>query len=83
MISGKILIVDDDEQFCEMYEQRLGEEGYIVETAPDQVAALRKLGQGDWDAILIDQKLQGEGGPDSGLDHCRGCPSRAPCEDVG
>lgn len=78
MSSGKILIVDDDAAFLRMYESRLGEEGYIVETARDVPAALVKLDEVGWDAILIDQKLQGEGGPDSGLDLIGEAVGRAP-----
>jgi CheY-like chemotaxis protein len=78
MKSGKILIIDDDASFRQMYEDRLGEEGYVVETAPDQRTALAKLDQPGWDAILIDQKLQGEGGPDTGLDLIAEAAQRAP-----
>lgn len=78
MSSGKILIVDDDERFREMYENRLGEEGYVVESASDHKAALAKLDQGGWDVVLIDQKLQGEGGPDTGLDLIAEAARRAP-----
>lgn len=78
MSSGKILIVDDDERFREMYESRLGEEGYLVESAVDQKTALEKLDQGGFDVILIDQKLQGEGGPDTGLDLIAEAARRAP-----
>jgi CheY-like chemotaxis protein len=78
MDSGKILIVDDDESFREMYETRLGEEGYIVETASDQDAALKMFDRGGWEVILIDQKLQGRGGPDTGLDLIAEASSRAP-----
>ena len=78
MDSGKILIVDDDAPFRAMYETRLGEEGYVVETAADRATALQKLDQGGWDAILIDQKLQGEGGPDVGLDLIAEAVRRAP-----
>lgn len=78
MDSGKILIVDDDAPFRAMYESRLGEEGYVVEAAADRVTALQKLDQGGWDVILIDQKLQGEGGPDTGLDLIGEASRRAP-----
>lgn len=78
MSSGKILIVDDDEHFREMYESRLGKEGYLVESAVDQKSALEKLEQGGWDVVLIDQKLQGEGGPDTGLDLIGEASRRAP-----
>ena len=78
MDSGKILIVDDDAPFRAMYETRLGEEGYLVESAVDRASALQKLDQGGWDVILVDQKLQGEGGPDTGLDLIAEAVRRAP-----
>lgn len=78
MSSGRILIIDDDESFLRMYEDRLGEEGYVVETAKDRPAALKKLDLPGWDAILIDQKLQGEGGPDAGLELIAEAARRAP-----
>jgi CheY-like chemotaxis protein len=78
MSTGKILIIDDDAAFRRMYEERLGEEGYIVETAVDRQAAIAKLDHAGWDAILIDQKLQGEGGPDTGLDLIVEAARRAP-----
>jgi ActR/RegA family two-component response regulator len=78
MSSGKILIIDDDAAFLRMYEDRLGEEGYLVETVTDARGALAKLDEPGWDAVLIDQKLQGEGGPDSGLDLIGEAARRAP-----
>jgi CheY-like chemotaxis protein len=78
MSSGKILIIDDDESFLRMYEDRLGEEGYVVETARDRSDALRKLDMPGWDVVLIDQKLQGEGGPDGGLELLAEAARRAP-----
>lgn len=78
MSSGKILIIDDDASFRQMYEDRLGEDGYIVEAAPDRHTALEKLEQPGWDVVLIDQKLQGEGGPDTGLDLIAEAALRAP-----
>jgi ActR/RegA family two-component response regulator len=78
MNSGKILIVDDDESFLRMYEDRLGEEGYVVDTVKDRAGALQKMDLPGWDVILIDQKLQGEGGPDAGLELVAEAARRAP-----
>jgi ActR/RegA family two-component response regulator len=68
MNSGKILIIDDEATFLEAYREKLGREGYAVETATDAPTALQKLDQPGWDVVLLDQKLQGHPGPDSGLD---------------
>lgn len=78
MSSGKILIIDDDQSFLRMYEDRLGEEGYVVESARDRASALLKLDLPGWDVVLIDQKLQGAGGPDIGLDLIAEAARRAP-----
>ncbi len=78
MISGKILIIDDEPSFLALYEEKLGHEGYIVETATSARAALEKLDQPGWDVVLLDQKLQGSMGPDSGLDLIPEIVVRAP-----
>ncbi|MDC0677454.1 response regulator [Sorangium atrum] len=64
---GRILIVDDDPAFLETYEEILAAEGYAVETATTHAEALRRLDEPGWTVVLVDQKLQGPGGPDSGL----------------
>jgi CheY-like chemotaxis protein len=76
--TGRILIIDDDPSFLKLYENRLGSEGYLVETAADASGALAKLDQPGWDAVLVDQKLQGREGPDSGLDLLAEIARRAP-----
>jgi CheY-like chemotaxis protein len=77
-LTGRILIVDDEPTFLEAYRDVLGSEGYLVETATDRDAALDYLGQGEWDLVLIDQKLQGAGGPDSGIDLLAEVPNSCP-----
>ena len=76
--TGKILIVDDDPSFLKLYEDRLGEEGYLVDAARDRAAALQKLEAGAWDVVLLDQKLEGPGGLDSGFDLIAEITRRAP-----
>jgi ActR/RegA family two-component response regulator len=76
--TGRILIVDDDQAFVKLYKGRLGAEGYMVEDAADVATALSKLDQSGWDVVLLDQKLQGREGPDSGLDSISEIARRAP-----
>jgi ActR/RegA family two-component response regulator len=68
MTAGKVLIIDDEDEFLDIYERKLGRQGYLVETAKDRRTALEKLEGPGWDAVLLDQRLQGSYGPDSGLD---------------
>jgi CheY-like chemotaxis protein len=75
---GRILIVDDDPAFIETYKDLLATEGYTVETATTHAAALRRLDEPGWSVVLVDQKLQGPGGPDTGLDLIAEARSRAP-----
>jgi ActR/RegA family two-component response regulator len=67
---GQILIVDDDRDFVVIYEEMLGAIGLAVTVAYDAeeaIAALKTLGP-LLDVVLLDQKLQGPGGADTGLD---------------
>lgn len=67
---GHILIVDDDAAFVRIYREIFENEGLQVTTAHSTTEAtevLEKTGA-DLDVVLLDQKLQGPGGPDSGLD---------------
>lgn len=75
---GRILVVDDDTSFLDMYTEILREEGYIAETARDHASALAKLDAGGWSTVLLDQKLQGPGGPDGGLDLIEEALQRCP-----
>jgi CheY-like chemotaxis protein len=76
--TGKILIIDDDPSFLDLYRERLGDEGYVVEAARDRETALKKLEQAPWDVVLLDQKLEGPGGPDSGFDLISEIARRSP-----
>lgn len=67
---GRILIVDDDPDFVDVYRQllrRLGLEVVAVHTAEAALGELERAGL-DLDVVLLDQKLQGARGPDSGLE---------------
>jgi len=65
---AKILIIDDDRSFLEIYEEILREDGHLIATATDRSSALAQLDHGPISAVILDQKLQGFAGPDSGLD---------------
>lgn len=67
--TGKILIIDDDDLFVRTLKTLLIEEGYAVDVAVDRVDALAKLvDESAYSVVLLDQKLRGATGPDSGLD---------------
>jgi len=78
MIAGKVLIIDDEDTFLKLYERKLGRQGYLVETARNRKTALEKLDTPGWDAVLLDQKLQGSYGADSGIDLIPEIVRRAP-----
>jgi CheY-like chemotaxis protein len=75
---GKILIVDDTPAFLETYRTILGTEGYEIEEARDGASALAKLDTPGWDLVVLDRKLQGPAGPDTGLDLMQAIRERAP-----
>lgn len=77
---GHILIIDDDPAFVTTYRQIFEKQGLLVaaaHTAEDAIEKLEALGS-QLDVILLDQKLQGRGGPDSGLDLISRAESLAP-----
>lgn len=77
---GHVLIVDDDPDFVAIYREMLGERGLrvtAVHSADDASQALEREGA-NFDVILLDQKLHGRGGPDSGLELISNARTRAP-----
>lgn len=76
--SGRILIIDDDKAFLETYEDLLSDWGYLVERATTRTKALERLDEPGWSVVLVDQKLNGPGGPDDGLDLIAEVGIRAP-----
>jgi ActR/RegA family two-component response regulator len=77
---GHILVIDDDPDFVAIYRDMFEKQGLHVtaaHTSDDGTRALEDLGS-QLDVVLIDQKLQGRGGPDSGLDLIARAESLAP-----
>ncbi|MBZ4336466.1 response regulator [Corallococcus sp. AS-1-12] len=65
---GTVLVVDDERPFFETYQDILVPEGYRVEWAPDRKTAQARLLESLWDVVVLDQRLQGSSGGDSGID---------------
>jgi len=63
----RILIVEDDAHIAELLDMHLRDEGYAVERAADGTQGLRRLGEGDWDALVLDLMLPGV----DGLEICK------------
>jgi two-component system, OmpR family, response regulator MprA len=51
---GRVLVVDDDPDVREAVETALELEGHTVTTATDGLAALKRLGQTEFDAVVLD-----------------------------
>ncbi len=51
---GRVLVVDDDPDVRDAVETALELEGHKVTTATDGLAALKSLGQAEFDAVVLD-----------------------------
>jgi CheY-like chemotaxis protein len=65
---GNVLVVDDEQAFFETYRDILAPEGYRVEWARDRESALARLQESPWDIVVLDQRLSGATGGDTGID---------------
>ena len=61
-MSERILIVDDEEDFLEVMAERIGARGIDVSTAPSADEALKKVEEGDFDAVILDLRMPGMNG---------------------
>jgi DNA-binding response OmpR family regulator len=63
----RVLLVEDDARLAAMVSEYLGEAGFRVALAPGGAAALQRIAQGPFDAVILDLML-----PDiDGLEVCR------------
>ncbi|MBK8304174.1 MAG: response regulator [Chloracidobacterium sp.] len=53
----KILIIDDDEELCELVSEYLGVEGFDVESVNDGETGLKRALSGDYDMVILDVML--------------------------
>jgi two-component system OmpR family response regulator len=60
--NGHILIVDDQQEICDVVQEYLTGEGYRVSTAHDGAGMRRVLAQGAVDLVILDLMLPGEDG---------------------
>ena len=70
-----LLVVDDDIDLCEVLQKALEGEGRTVDVAHDDVGALRKVEERDFDLVLTDLELRS---PRDGLDVLKAIRSRSP-----
>ena len=59
----KVLVVDDEVGITEILESILADAGYEVETAAGGEEALRRVAAGAPDAVILDFRMPGLGGP--------------------
>ena len=60
--NGHILIVDDQQEICDVVQEYLTSEGYRVSVAHDGAGMRRVLTQGPVDLVILDLMLSGEDG---------------------
>ena len=53
----KILIIDDDEELCELVSEYLTVEGFTIESVNDGESGLRRALSGDYDMVILDVML--------------------------
>jgi class 3 adenylate cyclase/CheY-like chemotaxis protein len=56
-ISGRILVVDDNENNCDLLMRKLGKLGYRVEAAFNGREAINRLGKSIFDLVLLDIRM--------------------------
>ncbi len=61
---GKILIIDDDEELCELVAEYLNVEGFETDSVHDGEAGLRSALSGDYEIVILDVMLPKKNGFD-------------------
>jgi DNA-binding response OmpR family regulator len=62
MSDARILLADDDEELSQLLGDFLEREGFSVDIAYDGPTALRRAGEADYDAMILDVMLPGRSG---------------------
>jgi DNA-binding response OmpR family regulator len=72
----RVLVLEDDEQICQVVTEMLRDDGIDVDAAGDCLTALEKIDRSDFDLIIADVGLPGEV---DGLDTVRCARTQHPC----
>ena len=59
---ANILVIDDDETICSLFEDTLEEEGHTLTTVSDSSKGLALVKHGDYDLVFLDLKMPGMNG---------------------
>lgn len=70
MAKEKVLLVDDEQEFTQVLSERMGSRGLQVEAVDNGRAAIRKIKQETYDAIILDMVMPGMDGMET-LKHIR------------
>ena len=60
--SRTVLIVEDEQDICELYAEVLTNAGYVVDKALDGATGLDKIKSSQWNLLLLDIMLPGKDG---------------------
>lgn len=60
--AANILVIDDDEAICSLFEDTLEESGYTVTTANESSKGLELVKNHDYDLVFLDLKMPGMNG---------------------
>lgn len=61
-IAARILVVDDDESICSLFQDSLQQLGHVVTTVIDSAKGLELAKENDYDLIFLDLKMPGMNG---------------------
>jgi signal transduction histidine kinase/DNA-binding response OmpR family regulator len=61
---GRVLVIEDEDDLCLMYEAALKQDGYDVVLASNGAAGIEALSRGEYDVIVLDMKMPGTDGGD-------------------
>lgn len=78
MEAVRVLLVDDEPEFTEVLSRRLESRGFATTSAPSGDEALERLGDEDFDVVLLDLVMPGR----DGLETLREIKSRNPLTEV-
>jgi DNA-binding response OmpR family regulator len=71
--AGRVVLVDDDADTCDLYAEALRIDGFVVDLASDALGALRQIDAAHPDVIVSDVSLPGI----DGLEFCQSLKSSA------